>query len=405
MAKFSHKTLLVVATVLFLSRMHGSEVKPYRYTDNYPTVTQMGMGTAAGLFGAGLSAGYGTPYVTGTAGAALTALLAKRVWDTAWLPEKQKHYMSMALGTIGGIGSGAILAKLLQNRGWNPYILAAAAAGTGALCGLGAEYGRKYFWKTEAEGREEILRNAEKEKREFIAGFSWRHRNLNLSHWRMRAKNLPLLTDYQRDLIENAYSEDQLVQIVQNRLPENIANELLGKSQDSWFSWVKHILKSPIDEQEREKRLNQVKDKLYGHLIDANLQQEAEMLKYLADGRDISKLVNEMSNFNDFIRVFNSHIKNNPKEYNIKFLLLARLDSNLQLIKRSDVSLDVNLVKNLLDKIIADVEELAHQSNNYSLPFELTELIEKYKQEKDVHEKIKQQKAISFWVNRSLGRQ
>ncbi len=145
MAQFSHKRLIVAATALFLSHMQGSEVKPYRYTANYPTVTQMGMGTAAGLFGAGLSTGYSNPYITGTAGAALTALLAKKAWDTVSLPKIQRSYWPMALSTVGGISSGALLAKLLQNRGWNPYILAAVAAGTGALCGLGAQYGEKYL--------------------------------------------------------------------------------------------------------------------------------------------------------------------------------------------------------------------------------------------------------------------
>lgn len=141
---FLHKTLIMMMGVSVLQGS-SSERYPITNTYNWPVATHVGTGAAAGVLGAGLALKYGNPYVTGTAGATLATLLAKRAWDTVSLSQKYDNALGLlktpAVSTLSGLLSGLVLAKIVQNRGWNPYILAAAAAGTGALCGWGAQYG------------------------------------------------------------------------------------------------------------------------------------------------------------------------------------------------------------------------------------------------------------------------
>lgn len=99
------------------------------------------IGASSALAGAGYALHGSDHFAPGLmcAGAtAVTALLAKKLWDVFkqegnfnW----EKSYRPLYVGALGSLGLGFVLAKIVQNRGWNPYILAAiAGVGAGSFC-------------------------------------------------------------------------------------------------------------------------------------------------------------------------------------------------------------------------------------------------------------------------------
>lgn len=395
-----HKILIIMMSASYL-QASSSEQYSMSNTYHWPVATHVGTGAAAGVLGAGLAFKQGNPYVTGVAGATLATLLAKRAWDTYLLPKTTDNLRGLMAttalsGLFGGL-SGLIVSKIVQNRGWNPYILAAAAAGTGALCGWGVQYERTFLGKNE----QECLKDAEKEKNDFIAIFSInkKYRNSNLSHWRRRASELPLLTDDQKNLIKDAYTEEQLVQIIEDKLPEETRKELQGLLSNYWFSWAKNILKSAIDEQEFKERLEQIRKKLYSYLLEKELREEAEMLKYLSDNEDIKKLIEKSENRDTFILSFKTDIEHNPDKYKIRLLLGTRIVFNLKLINdKSNLGIDELIV--LLDTIIDDIQKFAPQAPHFTLPKELTKVIEEYQKENNREKKVAKREEIWFWTKR-----
>lgn len=252
--------------LLLICLSYNFQMKPALMQQEKPSFLQTYrlpsiIGASSALAGAGYALRESDHFAPGLmwgGGTLVTTLLAKKLWDVSKqrsVANWEKSYKPIVAGALGGWGLGFVLAKIVQNRGWNPYILAAiAGAGASSFCNFKVRQMLEDVVDSNlVQSKPEIpikVDQDQESKKVFVAGLpeDEPENMMDIDHWRRQARStlFSILSDEQKEMLDRAYNIEQIREIIVS--PELVQKvEIVPESLRYWLIWASAFYKTVPD--------------------------------------------------------------------------------------------------------------------------------------------------------------